>query len=103
MKDIKIITMCGSMRFADDMLAIARDLETERGYCVIQGIYNPHQEIESDDVLNHMVKSHYKKIDLCDAIYVVNINGYIGETTQKEIEYAKSQGKEVFYYEPVKK
>ena len=103
MKEMKVITMCGSMKFAEEMPSIARDLETERGYCVIQCTYNPHLEIESDDVLQHMIKAHYKKIDLCDAIYVVNINGYIGDTVKKEIEYAKENGKEVLYYEPVKK
>lgn len=46
-------------------------------------------------------KIHRKKIDISDAIYVVNINGYIGESTRKEIEYANNNGKEVIYHEKV--
>lgn len=46
-------------------------------------------------------KIHRKKIDISDAIYVVNINGYIGESTKKEIEYAKNNGKEVIYHETI--
>ena len=42
-----------------------------------------------------------KKIDISDAIYVVNINGYIGETTKSEISFAKSNGKEIIYHEKV--
>ena len=45
---------------------------------------------------------HYNKIKISDAIYVVNVNGYIGNSTGKEIEYAKKLGKEVMYLEPIK-
>ena len=45
---------------------------------------------------------HYKKIEISDAIYVVNVDGYIGSSTRKEIEYAKEIGKEVKYLEPIK-
>ena len=31
--------------------------------------------------------------DMSDAIMVINQNGYIGENTKEEIEYAKSKGK----------
>ena len=41
------------------------------------------------------------KIDISDAIYVVNVNGYIGTSTKKEIEYAKSLNKEIFSLEPL--
>ena len=44
-------------------------------------------------------KIHRKKIDVSDAIYVVNIDGYIGNSTKNEIEYAKNNGKEVIYHE----
>ena len=37
--------------------------------------------------------------DISDAIYVVNVNGYIGESTKKEIEYACKLGKEILYLE----
>ncbi len=39
--------------------------------------------------------SNYAKIDMSDGIYVVNIDGYIGESVSKEIEYAKQKGKEI--------
>lgn len=44
---------------------------------------------------------HKKKIDISDAIYVVNIDGYIGSSTRSEIEYAKNNGKEVIYHEKI--
>ena len=43
---------------------------------------------------------HKRKIDMADAIYVINVNGYIGESTRCEIEYAKRHCKVVEYLEP---
>lgn len=40
-----------------------------------------------------------KKIDMSDEIYVINLNGYIGESTKSEIEYANSKGKNISYLE----
>ena len=47
-------------------------------------------------------RQHKIKIDLSDAIYVVNVGGYIGSSTKNEIEYAKNCGKEVIYHIPVR-
>lgn len=46
-------------------------------------------------------KLHRAKIDLSDVIFVVNVDGYIGESTRGEIEYAKQKGKEIMYLESV--
>ena len=40
---------------------------------------------------------HKEKIRMSDAIYVINKDGYIGESTKQEIEFAKEFGKEVLY------
>ena len=42
---------------------------------------------------------HKRKIDMADSIYVINVGGYIGQSTRSEIEYAKKNGKEVRYLE----
>lgn len=46
--------------------------------------------------------AHYRKIELSDAIYVVDIQGYIGNQVSKEIAFAKSKGKEVIFYSAYK-
>lgn len=38
---------------------------------------------------------------MSDAIYVINVGGYVGSSTKSEIDYAKSLGKEVLYLEPI--
>ena len=42
---------------------------------------------------------HKRKIDMADEIYVINVGGYIGSSTQSEIEYAKAKGIPVRYLE----
>ena len=56
------------------------------------------KEINMEEEIIKLKKSHFKKIELSDAILVVNINNYIGESTKLEIEYAKSLKKEIMYY-----
>ena len=97
--EIKIVTICGSMRYAKEMQKISRELESKNGYCVIQCVYKSNNIPETQTEIDNIVKAHWKKIDICDIVYVVNINGYIGRSTQKEIEYAISKGKEIMYHE----
>lgn len=98
----KVVTICGSMKFADVMRDIAYDLEVKKGYCVIQCVYKPDNYCEnnqSKEEIENLTNAHWKKIDVSDAIFVINVGGYIGKQTQKEIEYALSKGKEVIYLE----
>ena len=43
---------------------------------------------------------HKRKIDMADEIYVINVGGYIGESTKSEIAYAEKTGKKVNCLEP---
>ena len=95
---MKTVTLCGSMKFADEMKDIALQLEINHNVNVIQCIYNAHGVHLSDDDMKQVVEAHHKKIELSDAIYVVNIDGYIGESVSKEIEYAERKGIEVIYH-----
>lgn len=65
---------------------------------VLQCVYN----VDDLDVtpMEHaaLESAHYRKIELSDAIYVVDIQGYIGNQVSKEIEFAKSKGKEVIFH-----
>lgn len=100
---MKVVTICGSMRFEKDMMEIARNLESEYGYCVLQTLYGKLKHTETIEQMHNIVNSQRKKIDMSNAIYVVNINGYIGEATRKDIEYAEKNCKEIIYHEPLKK
>ena len=98
---MKIITLCGSMQFKNEMINIAAELELN-GDVVIQCIYFPQNKKLSDFELEMLSKLHYKKIEISDAIYVVNVNGYIGESTKNEIEYVRSLNKEILSLESLR-
>lgn len=95
---MKIVTLCGSMRFANQMQRIAMELETKDGYCAICPVYCPDMILDGND-LSNLAKAHYKKIDIADIVYIVNIDGYIGESVSKELQYAIERNKEVIYHE----
>ena len=44
---------------------------------------------------------HKRKIDMADEIYVINVGGYIGDSTRSEIQYAEEHGKTVRYYQDI--
>ena len=83
---MKIITVCGSLKFQKEMMEIS-----EKPVRDDKKIYTK-EEIAMFD------KMHKEKIKLSNAILVVNVDGYIGESTKSEIEYAKALDKEIIYY-----
>ena len=95
----KVITLCGSTRFKEDFERVNREL-TLLGHIVISvgcfghsgDTFTEEQKIMLDDI-------HKRKIDMSDAIYVINKNGYIGSSTKSEIKYAIIHGKQVIYME----
>ncbi len=95
---MKTVTICGSMRFSEEMKAIALDLESRHKMNVLQCVYAPKSVSLSDNEKYALAKAHYKKIDISDGIYVVDIGGYIGESVSKEIQYAEKMGKEIIYH-----
>ena len=81
----KVVTICGSIKFWDKMQEINEKLALENGYIVIgltPRVTNRNFTKQDKELLG---KLHKQKIDLSDAIFVVNINGYIGESTREEI------------------
>lgn len=97
----KIVTLCGSTRFKEQFFEVQKKLTLE-GYIVISvGLFghSGDDEVWTEGTKEMLDKMHLSKIDLADEIFVINVNGYIGESTKREIEYAKSTGKIVNYLE----
>lgn len=95
---MKTFTICGSMRFEKEMQDIAYYLETQKGYNILQCIYIVEGNKPALEDLKAIELAHYRKIDISDGIYVLNIGGYIGESVRKEIAYAQQLGKEIIYH-----
>ncbi len=101
---MKIITICGSLKFKDEMIRIAEKMELQ-GNCMIAPIYptNPDKDAYTDEEANLFDKMQKEKIKISDAILVVNVDNYIGSSTKSEIEFAKALNKEIIYYTDIMK
>lgn len=104
-----IVCLCGSTRFSEAfqqanlretlagkiVLTIGCDLRSDSDLFADQ---SPEalEQIKADlDAL------HFRKIEMADEVLILNVEGYIGESTRRELDYAKSFGKTIRYLEPV--
>ena len=96
-----VITLCGSTRFKEQYLEAQKRLTLEGNIVISVGLFghSGDEETWEPGVKEMLDNMHKRKIDMADGIYVINVGGYIGESTRSEIEYAKSHGKEVIYLE----
>ena len=96
---MKVITICGSLKFKKEMMIVAEKLALE-GNCVLTPVYPISENLEkTEEQLEKLKQAHFKRIELSDAIYVINKDNYIGKSTELEIEYAQKLGKEILYLE----
>ncbi len=101
-----VVCLCGSIRFYEAFQR-ANYEETMAGRIVLSVGHYPHSPMlahgesvgctpEQKVALDRL---HCMKIDLADEVFVLNVGGYIGESTRKEIEHAKRQSKPIRYLE----
>lgn len=98
-----IVTLCGSTRFKDEIHAANARLTMEGNIVISLGVFGHTDMPERDwttggsEDKRMLDGLHREKIKLADLIYVVNVDGYVGESTRAEIQYAKSLGLPVRY------
>lgn len=96
--EMKVITLCGSLKFQKEMMKVAEEMSLE-GYCILTPVYPVLENINrTEEQLVRVKKAHFKRIELSDTILVLNVDNYIGNSTSLEIDYAKKLGKEIIYY-----
>ena len=95
----KIVALCGSLRFFEKMQQTAELLEIEKGWCVLTPIAHTLDRDLTPQEIALLGDIHKAKIDISDAIFVVNVDGYVGNAVKQEIEYARKKGKEILYLE----
>ena len=105
-KKYEVITLCGSTKFKDDFIRVQEELTLKGKIVISVGLFG-HADNKYGNEINQEIKImlddiHKRKIDLSDSIYVINKNGYIGESTKSEIEYAKRSNKKIYYMEDIK-
>lgn len=97
----KVITLCGSTKFKEQYIETQKRLTLEGNIVISVGLFGHSGDDEvwtkgTKDMLDDM---HLRKIDMADEVFVINVGGYIGESTKREIAYAKENGKVVRFLE----
>ena len=91
------LPFCKKDKF-EELMAIEEKMALE-GNCILTPVYPVIENYErTDEQLKMLKEAHLKRIELSDAILVINIDNYIGNSTNIEIEYAKKLGKEIIFY-----
>ncbi len=104
----KVITLCGSTRFKDAFMEVQKRLTLEGNIVISVGLFGHSGDDEvwenmdegtltrTKEMLDDM---HKRKIDMADEIFVINVGGYIGDSTRSEILYATEKGMTIRYLE----
>jgi hypothetical protein len=101
-----VVCLCGSTRFYDEfrranlrltldgqiVLSIGYDTRSDADLAAAAELGNDPSVIKT-----RLDELHKRKIDLADYVLVLNVGGYIGESTRSEISYARTLGKPVRY------
>lgn len=105
-----IVCLCGSTKFYEEFQK-ANFRETMAGKIVLTVGFYPRAEFSKkahgEDVgitaeeKIALDELHKRKIDLADEILVLNKNGYVGDSTKSEIDYAIRHSKSIRWLEPI--
>ena len=100
----EIVCLCGSTRFVDTFNEWRKKLTLERKIVVSIELVLPQTTRDDPQHNDYKVKRmldelHLRKIDLADEVMILNVGGYIGESTRNELNYALSIGRKVTYLE----
>lgn len=97
----KVITLCGSTRFKDAFIETQKRLTLEGNIVISVGLFGHagDDEVWTPGTKEMLDDMHKRKIDMADEIFVINVDGYIGDSTQSEIDYAAKAGKSIRFLE----
>lgn len=94
------VCLCGSTRFKDEFLQTAKKLTLE-GYIVTMPMVFIHSGDDAYEIdKDYLDEVHKAKIADADIVFIINKDGYIGESTRSEIEWAEELNKKIEYLEP---
>ncbi|MDY3301507.1 MAG: hypothetical protein SOX30_03310 [Lachnospiraceae bacterium] len=103
-----VITLCESTRFKEEFMMAQKRLTLEGHIVISVGLFGHSGDEKVWDGMDEGTLSktkemlddmHKRKIDMADEIFVINVGGYIGDSTRSEIDYAIEHGKKIRYLE----
>ena len=94
-----VVTLCGSLQFRDEMRRLDAELTLAGHVVLAPTLLDPSTELD-DEQRARLGRVHLQRIAMADEVLVVNVGGYVGESTRAEIEHARSLGAPVRFLEP---
>lgn len=96
---MKVITLCGSTKFKHQFEQANAYLTLQGNIVISLAFFEQSEGFEiTQEQAELLGNLHFRKIDISDEIFVIDVDGYIGNSTRKEIEYAEKTGKVIRYY-----
>lgn len=95
----KVICLCGSTRFRPEFEDATRRITVECNIFLTVGFFGHSGDVVTDEQKESLDDLHLRKIDIADEVWVVHRDRYVGESTSREIEYARENGKKVVWYD----
>ncbi|MGE7270814.1 hypothetical protein ACQKK5_05085 [Brevibacillus panacihumi] len=96
---MKIITLCGSTKFKKQFEQVNAHLTLQGNIVISLAFFEQSEGFDlTEEQAELLGDLHLKKIDLSDEIFVIDVDGYIGSSTRREIEYALRKGITVRYF-----
>lgn len=104
----EIVCLCGSTRFSEAFRRANLE-ETLAGRIVLTvgcdtkddgSLFANLSSEEQETTKKRLDALHLRKIDLADSVLILNVGGYIGESTRRELEHARKYGKKIRFLEP---
>lgn len=100
LKSYRVTTLCGSTRFKDEFYRVAKELTLEGWICLYPSVFSHNDNDPLDeDTIRMLANMHDLKIEMSDSIHVINKDGYIGKSTEREIIKALCENREVYFME----
>ena len=100
MDKFKVICLCGSTRYKNAFMCENKRLTLEGNIVISVGCFGHADNLKFEPGQKELLDEiHLAKIDMADEIFVINMYGYIGKSTAREIEYAEQNDKTVRYLE----
>ena len=96
-----VVCLCGSTRFRAEIVEANRLLTLEGHIVLAPGVFGHDGDPITDDEKAKLDALHLRKIDMAKQVIVIAPEGYIGESTRREIVYAESTGKPVIIWNQI--
>ncbi len=95
---MRIVTLCGSSKFKKEFLEVEALLTIQGSVVLNLGIFPESDNVDfTSDQIAVFDEVHKYRLTMCDEVFVIDVDGYIDEKTQAQIEFAKSYRKQIRY------